>query len=241
MESCLVFDADDTLWENNIYFERAIQEFLALLAPFASDPRQVRSVLDGIERIRIPHYGYGTQNFIGGLCDTFRYFYAGNDGAAYLREIERIGERLLKHPMELLPGVASTLETLGPYYRLLLFTKGDRPEQWDKLARSGLKDHFQGVEIVPEKDAAAYEELIRRHGLCRESAFMVGNSPRSDVRPALEAGLWAIYIPHSHTWEFEDEPLEPHPRLLVADSVQQLPALLARRQGTESGKQSGDA
>ena len=227
MDQCLIFDADDTLWENNIYFERAIKEFLDLMVPFASDPQQVRSVLDGIEKIRIPRHGYGTRNFVGGLCDTFRHFYLGNDGVAVLHAIERIGDRLRNHPMELLPGVAATLEALRPHYRLLLFTKGDRREQRDKLLRSGLKDHFQRVEIVPEKDTAAYQELIRCHGLRRESAFMVGNSPRSDVRPAIEAGLWAVYIPHPHTWEFEDEAVEPHPRLLVAKSVEHLPALLA--------------
>jgi len=221
-------DADDTLWENNIYFQRAIGEFVQLVAPFAPDSREIHRVLSQVEREHIPQRGYGSRNFIDALHETCRRFYAGEDGQAYFGAIEQIGKRLLQHPIELLPGVASTLERLRPYHRLLLFTKGDRDEQCDKLERSGLRPFFERVEVVEEKDTAAYAELIRLHGIRPECSAMVGNSPRSDVLPALAAGLWAIFIPHPHTWEMEEERIEPHERLLVAPAFSELPAVLTR-------------
>ena len=226
MTGCLIFDADDTLWENNIYFQRAVQDFLDLVAPFAPDRRQALHLLTQIERESIPQRGYGTRNFLDSLRETFLRLYTGDDGVAYLRGIEEIGDRLYHHDIELLPGVAATLELLQPRYRLLLFTKGDREEQQDKLNRSGLNQLFDRVEVVAEKNTTAYQELIRCHQLSQESTMMIGNSPRSDVLPALAAGLWAVFIPHPHTWEFEEEVVEPHPRLLVARSFPELPLLL---------------
>ena len=135
---------------------------------------------------------------------------------------------MLQHPIALLPGVVSTLERLRPHHRLVLFTKGDREEQCGKLDRSGLRPFFERVEVVEEKDAAAYEDLICRLGIRREGSAMVGNSPRSDVLPALAAGLWAVFIPHPHTWDREEEAVEPHERLLVTQAFSDLPSVLSR-------------
>src|SRR5258706_1944029 len=112
MKKCLIFDADDTLWENNIYFERAIEEFLELILTIASDRERVLSVLNEVEKESIPLWGYGSRNFINSLGETFRRLYSEKDGAAYHSAIEQIGDRLLNHPMDVIPGVASTLETL---------------------------------------------------------------------------------------------------------------------------------
>lgn len=223
----LIFDADDTLWENNIYFRRAIAEFLDLLAPIAPDNREVHRVLSQVEQEHIPQRGYGSRNFIDSLHETFRRFYSGSDGRAYGLAIEAIGERLLRHPIELLPGVAATLEALCERHRLLVFTKGNREEQTGKLHRSGLGGFFERIEVVEEKDTAAYQGLVRRYELPRESTVMIGNSPRSDVLPALAAGLWAVFLPHPHTWELEEERVEPHQRLLVTQTFSELPAVLS--------------
>ena len=223
----LIFDADDTLWENNIYFQRAIEEFLELLAPVAPDPRAVHGVLSQVEHEHIPQRGYGTRNFIDSLHETFRRFHAGSDGRAYSLAVEAIGERLLRHPVEPMPGVAATLAALRERHRLFVFTKGDREEPSDKLDRSGLRKLFERIEVVEEKDAAAYHDLVRRHGLRREFTVMIGNSPRSDVLPALAAGLWAVFLPHPHTWEREEEPVEPHPQLLLTQTFSDLPAVLS--------------
>ena len=142
-------------------------------------------------------------------------------------ELFRIGDRLLHHPIDLLPGVLPTLQLLRRRHRLMLFTKGDSQEQSGKLNRSGLQGCFDRVEVVEEKNVETYRELILRHSLDSNFTCMVGNSPRSDVLPALAAGLWAIFIPHPNTWELEHQEVEPHPRLLVAEFIQEIPSLLA--------------
>ena len=240
---CLIFDADDTLWENNIYFEAAIDEFLDLIgdligpaSPIAPHRRAVLDLLNAIELESIPRCGYGSCHFVDSLRETFRRVYTGTDGVELLRGIDAIGDRLIHHPVDLIPDVSSTLETLRHNHRLMLFTKGDVEEQSSKVERSGLKHHFHHIEITREKDTDAYHELVARHILDRNSTLMIGNSPRSDVLPALEAGLWAVFIPHAHTWELEHEAerlrqvteVEPHPRLLVAQSLSELPSLLAK-------------
>lgn len=234
MHRCLIFDADDTLWENNIYFQRAIGEFLALMKPIASEGMQVRALLNKVEKECIPKGGYGTRNFIYALKETCCRLYQGTNGAAYLRQIEEIGTRLAQHPLDLRPGVTETLLRLHDQYRLMVFSKGDIQEQWGKLDRSGLLGYFDRVVIVEEKDAGAYHKLVREHQLHPERTCMIGNSPRSDILPALAAGLWAVFIPHPHTWELEDHPVEPHPRLLQAQSIEELPALLARTYSLEA-------
>ena len=230
---CLIFDADDTLWENNIYFEAAIEEFLEAIGGLiglsnavAPDRRAVLALLNEIERESIPRCGYGSRHFVNSLRETFSRIYSGGDGVAYHRAIDKIAQRLISHPMAIMPHVPETLETLRRRYRLLMFTKGDYEEQASKAARSGLEHHFHAVEITGEKDPNAYHQLVERHALNRETTFMIGNSPRSDVLPALAAGLWAVFVPHAHTWDLEHEEVPPHPRLITVNSVRELPALL---------------
>jgi putative hydrolase of the HAD superfamily len=226
MRRCLIFDADDTLWENNIYFERAAAEFLTLMRPVAPDAAAVVAALRQVEIELIPIGGYGTRNFVCALKETCCRVYRGSNAAAYLEAIERIGDRLLHHPLELRPGVLSTLPRLSQEHRLLLFSKGDLREQSGKLERSGLRRYFDRVVIAPEKDESAYSLLLHEHALSAEATFMIGNSPRSDVLPALAAGLWAIFLPHPHTWAHEEHPVEDHPRLLRARAFDHLPSLM---------------
>jgi putative hydrolase of the HAD superfamily len=229
MLRCLIFDADDTLWENNVFFERAIEEFLQLVRPFAPEPARVRNLLRQVEMECIPTGGYGTRNFIYALKETCSRLHSGGNGAAYRYEIEQIGERLLNHPMDLRPGVVGALRQLHGRHRLMVFSKGDVQEQTGKVERSGLRSFFDRVVIVEEKNTDAYHSLVREHELHPERTVMIGNSPRSDVLPALAAGLWAVFLPHPNTWDFEDHPVEPHPRLLRAQSFSDLPALFAER------------
>ncbi len=238
----LIFDADDTLWENNVFFEAAIDEFLGLVNrvvgpdhPIATDSEKVLHLLNEIELESIPRNGYGSRHFVNSLKETFGRLYHGPDAKAHLRIIDEIGDRLRNHPVHLMPGVGDLLEGLREHHRLLLLTKGEAEEQSSKVERSGLKHYFDHVEIVEEKDTAAYHRVILRHLLDPDHTFMIGNSPRSDVFPALDAGLWAVFVPHAHTWKLEHDEerlrfvreVEPHPRLLVAESLQELPVLLA--------------
>lgn len=229
---CLIFDADDTLWENNIYFQHAIEEFLALVSPFAPEACHVRELMLRVEQECIPNGGYGTRTFIYALketcCRLYQQTNARKDPAVYLRKIEEIGVRLLCHPLDLRPGVAETLEAVREDFRLMVFSKGDYQEQTGKVNRSGLRSYFERVIITPEKNTGAYQSLLRAQELSAENTYMIGNSPRSDVLPALAAGLWAVFVPHPHTWELEHQAIEPHPRLMVIESIHDLPALLAK-------------
>jgi putative hydrolase of the HAD superfamily len=235
MKYCLIFDADDTLWENMVHFESAIEDFLALVAEFIHPAKlgglsreEVLDVLNELEKESIPIRGYGSRHFVNSLKDTFRHLHAGGEAGVYLDAIDAIGERLLNHPVQVRPGVTDTLDLLRGRHRLMLFTKGDVAEQSSKVERSGLRQHFDCVEIASEKNADAYHQLVARHVLDRELTFMIGNSPRSDVLPALAAGLWAVFVPHPNTWAHEHDEVTPHPRLLHAQSVSEVPALLAR-------------
>ena len=233
----LVFDADDTLWENNIYFLSAIEEFVTLLAPVAPDGREVERVLAEVEHEYIPVRGYGSRNFIDALHEVFRRLDSGidpqgggngrADAQAFSLAIEAIGERLLRHPVEPMPGVAMTLAALAERHRMIVFTKGDREEQSEKLERSGLRVFFERIEVAEEKDAASFQKLVRHQGLNPETTAMIGNSPVSDILPALAAGMWAVFIPHRHTWHREDGIVDPHHRLIITPTFSELPGVLS--------------
>lgn len=223
----LIFDADDTLWENMIYFQHAIEEFLALVHPFAPDAQSVRALISSIERELIPVGGYGTRNFVNALKLACRRIHQGKDLAYLLRRSEEIGVKLIRHPLDLRPGVGEVVRRLHEHYRLLVFSKGDYEEQFGKVRKSGLATYFEQVVITGEKSPEAYREIVREHSLAAATTFMIGNSPRSDMLPALDAGLWAVFVPHPHTWEFEQDELPDHPRLLLAETIHDLPELLA--------------
>jgi putative hydrolase of the HAD superfamily len=215
----LIFDADDTLWENNIYFERAFEEFAGFLAHSSLTPEQVREVLDEIEIANNRIHGYGTLNFARNLRETYLHLAEREVSEQDLQTVIGFAERILESPMEVIDGVPETLEYLAPRHDLTLFTKGHPEEQRFKIDRSGLGRFFGHTAIVKEKDAAAYHALAGERDMLPELAWMIGNSPKSDINPAIEAGLNAVFVPHSHTWVLEKQDLRPGKgRLLVLDS-----------------------
>lgn len=219
----LIIDADDTLWENNIYFERAFDEFVALLAHSRLDAAGVRAVLDEIEVVNNRIYGYGSRNFARNLEQCFLRLAEREVQPEDLEAIRQLGERLLDHPMELIEGVEETLQYLQPRHDLVLFTKGEPEEQRRKLERSGLAPYFRHAAVVKEKDPESYRKLVADLGLDPERCWMIGNSPKSDVNAALDAGLRAVFIPHDHTWTLEREPVrEADGRLLKLNSFTEL-------------------
>ncbi len=219
----LWIDADDTLWENNIFFERAFSRFAEYLGHREMGPTEVRAYLDEIEHVNNRLHGYGSARFALNLLECFGQL-CGREVSAYDRDfILGIGDELSNHPMELIAGVEETLAYLADRHELLLCTKGNPAEQQAKIDRSGLASHFRHVRIVREKDAACYRGLIQDRGIDHDRCWMIGNSPKSDINPALEAGLGAVYIPHSHTWHLEHQDVpEDHDRLLVVDSFRDL-------------------
>jgi putative hydrolase of the HAD superfamily len=201
----LIIDADDTLWENNIYFERAFDEFCDFLAHSSLSPSEVRAVLDEIETVNSKIHGYGTANFARNLMECYHRLVERDVHHEDLPMIMSFTEQILHHPIELIPGVEETLEYLSLRHDLTLFTKGNPEEQKLKLDRSGLAIYFGHTAIVKEKDTASYAALIRERELDRERSWMIGNSPKSDINPALEVGINAVFVPHEHTWRLEHE------------------------------------
>jgi putative hydrolase of the HAD superfamily len=199
----LLFDADDTLWENNIYFERAIANFISFLNHHEYTPDQVREVLWEVERESIRRHGYGMRSFALALVDCFEQLSVEPLTPALRDTIRGFAYAIAEHPMEILPDVAETLADLAQRHHLFLVTKGDMTEQTGKVERSGLKHHFTAVEVVAEKDAPTYIAVVEKYALLREQTWMIGNSPKSDINPALEAGLHAVFVPHHNTWELE--------------------------------------
>jgi len=201
----LLIDADDTLWENNIYFERAFDEFVAFLDHSAMSPPEVRAVLDEIEAINARIHGYGSLNFGRNLRECYERLVQRDVNPEDLRTVMAFAERILECPMETIEGVPETLEYLQARHDLTLFTKGNPEEQKLKIDRSGLGGYFRHTAIVKEKDTVAYESIVRERQLEPARTWMVGNSPKSDINPAMEAGLNAVFIPHAHTWVLEKQ------------------------------------
>ena len=178
----LMIDADDTLWENNVFFEKLIEDFITLVEPCGYARAYIRHILNETERKNIRQYGYGVRSFGRSLEET------------YLKLADQMAKR-------------ETLAYLTERHRLILFTKGEPAEQSAKVQRSGLQGFFEAIEIVPEKDTVTYTGLVNKHKIVKSQGWMIGNSPRSDINPAMKVGLNAVYIPHQQTWHMEHEPV----------------------------------
>jgi putative hydrolase of the HAD superfamily len=219
----LIFDADDTLWENNIYFEDAFDRFVDFLDHSRLSADEIRDVLDEIERVNQKIHGYGSLNFGRNLRQCYQHLCERAICPADLDHVMSFAERILDQPIELIEGVEATLRWLSRRHELLLFTKGHPEEQKLKIDRSGLGEYFSHLAIVKEKDRRSYDELVRGRGLDPDRCWMIGNSPRSDINPALELGLGAVYIPHPRTWSLEREEIRNgNGRLLVLGAFGEL-------------------
>ncbi len=222
-------DADDTLWHNETIFRLTHDRFVALLSDHA-DPATLEARLAETEQRNLRLYGYGIKGFTLSMIETAMELTGGEAPASVVREILAAGREMLGHPVETLPGVDEALALLSDSYRLILITKGDLLDQERKLAASGLGDLFAAVEIVSEKDRQTYDRIFARHGTRADEAVMAGNSMKSDVLPALEAGAWAVHIPYAITWAHEvaDAPAFHH-RYGKLDSIEQLPGWITSR------------
>ena len=218
MRQHLIIDADDTLWENNIYFERAFERFADFLAHSTLTARQVRDVLDEIERVNAKVHGYGSKSFGRNLHQCYEKLAERAISPDDLATVLALAERIMEQPVEVIDGVPETLAYLAGRHELTLFTKGHPEEQKLKIDRSGLAGYFDHAQVVREKDADAYRTLVAEREMEPFRAWMIGNSPKSDVNPALEAGLNAVFVPHAHTWVLEKEEVRDAPgRLLVVE------------------------
>ncbi|MDB6168288.1 MAG: haloacid dehalogenase [Verrucomicrobia bacterium] len=225
----LGFDADDTLWHNENIFEQVHERYRALLARH-HDAATVDRTLFATEMRNLELYGYGVKGFTLSAIETAIALTDGRIGAEEIRTLINLGRDMLSHPVELLEGVAETLAMLAPSHRLLLITKGDLRDQQRKLVKSGLGAHFEQVEILSEKDEAAYASVLRRHQVAPQDFLMVGNSLKSDILPVLALGASGAHIPYPLTWGHErTEELPDAPgRFFELGHIRELPALLGR-------------
>ena len=221
----LLIDADDTLWENNIYFERAIARFISFLNHHEFSPEQVREVLNDVERECIITHGYGLHSFAHALAQTFEKLSPRPVTPELHAQVKSFAHSIENHAIEFLPEVPETLQYLRERHRLILLTKGAVPEQSGKIERSGIRQYFSEAEIVAEKNAETYAHIVDRFSLEPASTWMIGNSPKSDINPALAAGLHAVFVPHGDTWILEHEEVNSAPaaqKLLIVGRFAEL-------------------
>ena len=218
----LLIDADDTLWENNVYFERSIADFISFLNHREFTREQVRERLNQVERESIKTHGYGLSSFANALCKTFECLSLEPLNEELRQRIHQFAFRIAEKPVEIIVDVPETLRHLTERnHHLIVMTKGAPAEQISKVERSGLKDYFAAIEVVAEKNASSYCDVAEKYGLDTDVTWMIGNSPRSDINPALEAGLNAVFVPHDMTWVLEHDevgtPSRPGQKLLKVD------------------------
>jgi len=220
----LIFDADDTLWENNVLFERVVDDFIGWLDHPTLDRTAIRAILNDIERANVVAHGYGVRGFLESLADTFAHLNHRPTTGTERAEIETLAQDLIAMRIELVPGVDETLAFLHHRHELLLLTKGRQEDQEKKIDVSGLGRYFDEIVIVPEKDAQVYHDLAQRRGLDRSLSWMIGNSPKSDILPALEAGMRAVFIPNDNTWQLEHAEFDPADDRVI--TIRSFPELL---------------
>jgi len=205
----LLIDGDDTLWENNVYFEQAIEAFIDFLAHSSMSREQVRVALDEVERINVRVHGYGSASFTRNLRETYERLAERDLQPQDIEQVLQLGQRIASQPVRLLPDVAETIRYLAGRHDLMLLTKGHPEEQRLKIDRSGLEPFFNATAVVHEKTEETYRAIVQERQLDPARTWMIGNSPRSDINPALAAGLNAVFIPHEHTWRLEKEEIVP--------------------------------
>lgn len=240
MITTIAFDADDTLWHNERFFKITKESFAALLADYAQADHLEERLL-AAERRNLSRYGFGIKGFTLSMIETAIEVADEDLPASVIRTLLDAGREMLDHPVELFDGVAETIALLAETHRLVIVTKGDLFHQERKIAASGLADFFTGVEIVSDKTPATYRTVFERYAEAPGQSLMIGNSMKSDVLPAIEAGGWGVFAPHDLTWVVEqaDAPVG-HPRYREVAAVAELPGLLGTLEETlEAGGGAG--
>jgi putative hydrolase of the HAD superfamily len=232
----VAFDGDDTLWHNESYFSVTQERFREIVGPYLAAEQDVRSRLLDTELRNLRIYGYGIKSFTLSMIETAIEVSDGRVTSAAIAAILDAAKEMLAHPVVVLDGAIDAVEAVSASYPVMLVTKGDLFDQESKLARSGLGDSFDSVEIVSEKDERTYRRILERRGLPADRFVMVGNSMRSDIRPVLDLGGWAVHVPYEVTWAHEliddETEMRGHERFRHLDSLAGLPELLTEFEST---------
>ena len=225
------FDGDDTLWHSEGYYRQAGDAFAAIMARYVDvADRDVHERMLATEQRNLKLFGYGAKGMALSMVETAIAVSDGRIGAADIHALIELGKGVLQHPVELLPGIRAAVEAVAQQYEVVLITKGDLFHQEKKVAQSGLADLFRRIEIVSEKDAAAYRRVLGEFDLQPAQFAMVGNSLRSDIEPVLRLGGWGVHMPYHVTWahELENGLAADEPRMLTVDAPAAIPAAVER-------------
>lgn len=198
----IAFDADDTLWHNETIYTHAQERFTEILAEYHSR-EWIDQRLYQKETANLQHYGFGIKSFILSMIETAIELTDGRIPGSEIQRIINLGKEMLNAEICPLEGVRDTVAALSQSYPLMILTKGDPLDQEAKIARSGLGEYFQHVEIVAEKARENYQSILARYRLNPEHFMMVGNSLKSDILPVVELQGIAVYVPYSSTWAYE--------------------------------------
>lgn len=219
------FDADDTLWHNECFFALTQAQFADLLADH-TDRETLMARLLAAERRNLPHYGFGIKGFTLSMIETAIEVTEGRVPACVIAQLLEAGRDMLSHAVDLLPHAADTIEALRHDYKVVVITKGDLLDQERKLAQSGLRELFDGIEIVSAKTPEVYARIFAAHGTGADQGLMIGNSMASDVIPMIDAGGWGVLIPHGVPWAVEHAPVPDHPKFHEITTLAELPPLI---------------
>lgn len=226
----IIFDADDTLWENNVFFVQAESDLVNLVEKAGFDRSEISKRFSQAEIRVVSQYGYGSKYFIFILEDVYKYYMKQNGFKEYESQFRELVTRFETHPErtpQLFPGVRETLQELRKRYEIYILTKGDYEEQLKKITLSGLMDLIDQFFIPAEKNDAYYRHILEKMGWKAERTCMVGNSPKSDINPALRLGMYAVFIPYEHTWQLESETLlKDSDRMIELERFTQLADIL---------------
>jgi len=224
------FDGDDTLWHSEGYYQHAGAEFERILGAWIDvADADARTRLHAVERRNLSLFGYGAKGMTLSMIESAIELTRGRIEANDIHRIVRLGKDVLAHPVELLPGIREAVTAVAAHHRVVLITKGDLFHQEYKVARSGLADVFHRIEIVSEKDPAAYRRLFAEFDIAPERFAMVGNSLKSDIAPVVDLGGWGVYMPYHSTWAHElVDDFAMGDRVIEVAGADGVPAAIAR-------------
>ena len=218
-------DADDTLWENDIYFRKAEAEFVEYMTEY-TDRDTASELLARKQEDNIPIYGYGSKTYLLGMLDAAAAICPDAFGPQMYMDIKDIITRLTTHKFEWLEGAEQTVRLLARRYKVVIATKGELSEQLRKFHQSGLEDCVEAIEVMERKSVSDYRNLATKLGVAPENFFMVGNAVRSDIAPVIALGGWAVHIPYAITWVHEVMDIPDSPRVIELTHISQIQSLL---------------
>jgi putative hydrolase of the HAD superfamily len=226
----IAFDADDTLWHSETFYQEAQTGLAAILAPYGIHPDTLHDTLLHIEVGNLATLGYGAKAFTISMVEAGIQMTGGRISTADVQAIIGLGKAMLSHEIQLLEHSHGTVARLAQSHELMVITKGDLMDQERKLAASGLIEYFKKIEIVSDKKPQVYASLLQKHGVSPDHFLMIGNSMRSDILPVLDLGGWAVYVPYAMTWAHEQAMVEMvmKERFYEIDHLGQLPDLVAQ-------------